>query len=644
MSHTSHLFRPWRPLLGAALLALLVACGGSQTTDTRTSPQEATQRAALNSAELQRAQEAAASASVPVTKAAQSTARLAVWRFYNRLTSAHFYTTSTTERDSVLANLPQMSLDGTAFYVGTATTSGLSPVYRFYNLQTGVHFYTISQDERDTIIARLPQFHYEGVAYHASKITGSGLRPLYRFYLARAGVHFYTIHPEEVAALPQYQAEGVAYYVYDGEAGIASLSYTPDQSTDFANPERGFYRSNGGCDYTGAELALYRQNEHLSLVFCTVDLGPHVASDLDQADLDLLASRLATLRQSGFKAILRFAYAWDMAISPRDATHAQVLRHIAQLAPLLGANADVIATVQAGFVGTWGEWYYSDHYGNEGVISETQWADRRAVVNALLQALPAQRGVQLRTPAFKQRFYGSTPLDSATAFGGSDASRVGHHNDCFLASATDYGTYTDIGADKSYLAQEGLYLPVGGETCAVSAYSGWSNALADMSALHYTFLNASYHPGVLSAWGTNIEQASRRLGYRFSLVAARLPVQATVGGQLTLGIDLFNSGFAAPFNPRPVVLVLRHTGTGVSHRLTLNTDPRRWTPGATTTISQTLSLAGIPSGSYTLWLHLPDPMPTLAALPAYAIRLANTPDPWDAGSGLNALNHTLVIQ
>jgi hypothetical protein len=30
------------------------------------------------------------------------------------------------------------------------------------------------------------------------------------------------------------------------------------------------------------------------------------------------------------------------------------------------ANADVIFTIQAGFIGTWAEWYYTDYYGGVG--------------------------------------------------------------------------------------------------------------------------------------------------------------------------------------------------------------------------------------------------------------------------------------
>jgi hypothetical protein len=181
------------------------------------------QGAVLNASELQAADEAAtqhrsadrSGASSATAKA--TTNRLAVYRFFNSQTSAHFYTSSATERDSVIASLPQYRYEGLAFWAAASASGGMSPVYRFYNSQKGVHFYTISEQERDHVQANLPQLRYEGVAYYASKTAGADLFPLYRFYLAGKGFHFYTRSASEAAGvratLPQYLDEGVSYYL-----------------------------------------------------------------------------------------------------------------------------------------------------------------------------------------------------------------------------------------------------------------------------------------------------------------------------------------------------------------------------------------------------------------------------------------------
>lgn len=422
-----------------------------------------------------------------------------------------------------------------------------------------------------------------------------------------------------------------------------SVTYSADNSTIFANPERGFYASNGSCQFTLSTLQNYRNSQGVSLVLCEVNLRPFVSASIDATTLNDFNKAMALVRQAGLKAIVRFGYSWTANARPQDTTKAWILTHIGQLKPLLQANSDVIATLQAGFIGIWGEWYYTDYFGSNGVISASQWQDRQAVLQALLDALPASRTVQVRTPAFKQHFYGTTPLSATEAFANTYKARVGQHNDCFLANATDYGTYVNVTADKAYLAQDNLYVPQGGETCAVSKYSGWTNANKDMATLHYSYLNKDYNTSVLQSWGSNINIAKRRLGYRLALTQGEYSNTVPAGGALNVNFTVRNDGYAAPYNARSVDLVLRNTATGAIHAFRLNTDPRRWTPGTSSVVSQSVTLAGVPAGSYALLLNLADPSPSLAGRPEYAMRLANAPGVWETGTGFNALQHTLSV-
>ncbi|MEY2862601.1 MAG: hypothetical protein RLY58_308 [Pseudomonadota bacterium] len=426
-----------------------------------------------------------------------------------------------------------------------------------------------------------------------------------------------------------------------------TVNYTNDTTTILANPERGLYHSNGGCNYDAATLQGYLTNEKISLVLCSVDLGAFKTSAISQNALDTLNQNLATIRQAGLKAIVRFAYSWDGAAvtqpNTRDTTKAWMLSHISQLAPYLQSNADVITTVQTGLIGVWGEWYYTDYFGNEGQISATQWLDRQDVTQALLNALPSNRTVQLRTPAFKQHFYGTAALTSAEAFQNTDKARVGHHNDCFLANADDFGTYADVTADKNYLNTDNLYVPQGGETCTPSTYSTWTNANADMSKMHYSYLNADYNTDVLNSWGSNLSIAKRKLGYRFNMVQGVYSNQVAVGGTLSFSLKIANSGYASPYNARKAMLILRNTSTGTLYRFALTSDPRRWLAAQTTQLSQAIKLVGVPAGSYSLLLHLPDAANGLSNRPEYAIRMANTSG-WESTTGFNALNHVLVVQ
>ena len=141
-----------------------------------------------------------------------------VYRFYNRVTAAHFYTISQLERDYVIANLPAYQFEGTAYQAYNGPTSATSAVYRFYNTQTGVHFYTINAAERDYIIATNPPFRYEGPSWYAQTTGGNGATPLYRFYSALRRAHFYTMSDAErdyvMATYRDFNYEGVAYYAW----------------------------------------------------------------------------------------------------------------------------------------------------------------------------------------------------------------------------------------------------------------------------------------------------------------------------------------------------------------------------------------------------------------------------------------------
>ncbi len=122
---------------------------------------------------------------------------------------------------------------------------------------------------------------------------------------------------------------------------------------------------------------------------------------------------------------------------------------------MLQKNADVITVMQEGFIGIWGENYFTDYFGDAstngiGKITDSGWNLRNEFLKRLLEALPKDRMIQVRTPQIKQKFvYGasakttSAPLDLSQAYNETDIARLGFHNDCFLSGADDYGTYYD---------------------------------------------------------------------------------------------------------------------------------------------------------------------------------------------------------
>lgn len=425
---------------------------------------------------------------------------------------------------------------------------------------------------------------------------------------------------------------------------VSQVSYSVS-SVPIPNPERGFYWQSSCNNYPF-------QNSHLteykaggtSMVRCVFYLNNFKTSAISQEYLNGIQSQMDRLRTHGFKVILRFAYTEDT--SGDDASVNQVLSHIDQLAPLLQRNSDVIAYMEAGFIGAWGEWAYSQNFGTSGNLSNQNWDDRKKVVDKLLSVLPANRSIQLRTPAFKMKFFGNSALTFSEAFSGSAKSRVGHLNDCFLASENDWGTYSNKSVEYPYLQEETKYTPMGGETCNPSPpRSSCTTAQSELAMFHWSNLHEGYHQNVIASWKAEgcYEEIKKKLGYRFVLESGAYSSTVKMGGILSVGFKFMNQGYASPFNERKVDLILRNNSNGTIHRLSINTDPRKWLPGASITVNQNITLpSSIPPGSYSLLLHFPDSAQALAARPEYSIQLANT-GVWEANTGFNKLNHTLTV-
>ncbi len=436
---------------------------------------------------------------------------------------------------------------------------------------------------------------------------------------------------DEVNELPNAQDEDPEDpAVVPGPTVTRSYS---ESSEDFLNPERGYY---AGYDLRAAGDAGRVRRNGKSLAITLVRLDSYRHAPLDAALLADLEAGFEAARVGGIKVVLRFMY--NAAMS-EDASRARILGHIDQLTPLLRSNADVIAVMQAGFIGAWGEWHSStNNLGND--------ADRTAILNAIVDAMPASRQVQVRTPMFKAAAYGSAPLSADEAYANTRKARVGHHNDCFLASASDLGTYASpVASWMSYVASDAKYTAIGGETCQVyTARTACSPAVAEMADKRFSYLNAEYNALVLAGWeaGGCAGDIKKRLGYRFVMDEVTHTQAVAPGGELALTLEIKNRGFAAPFNKRPVEIVLTSGATRIVARLD-GVDARGWQPGITTSVAARLRIpATLAPGAYTLSLRLPDEAGSLADDSRYAIRMANQ-GMWDDANGDNVLTAALSI-
>lgn len=472
-----------------------------------------------------------------------------------------------------------------------------------------------------------------------------------------------------------------------------------ESNEDVVNPERGFYiptgtKASNFILLDAEKLAAYRNTPQqlskanykvrVSLIYRGYELDTFKNQPLSASFLSSLQADFDAVRKAGVKMIIRFAYTNDAKggnctdeykICPPygDAPRNIVLNHIRQLKPLLQKNADVIAVMQQGFIGIWGENYFTDYFGDAstngaGIIPDSSWRHRNELLTALLDALPKSRMIQVRTPQIKQKFvYGaeadvtSKPMKAAIAFNQSDISRVAFHNDCFLSTPDDYGTFYDYGSStkprkaanqilRKYIEADTKYTAVGGETCD-DVFSPQNDcapigyAEEEMRRMHYSYLNAAYNNDVNNDWDSSgcLMNIKRNLGYRLVLQKLTTPALAMKGKNFTISFSIKNAGYASLYNPRPVFLVLKHIKTGEEFKIPLKANPQFWFSG-THLVKETLQLGGnIRTGKYHLYLSLPDANVLLASRPEYCVQLCND-NMWDASTGYNNLQQIISVK
>ena len=423
---------------------------------------------------------------------------------------------------------------------------------------------------------------------------------------------------------------------------LTHVTYT-ESNEAFANPERGFYSvasfrsaTNQPLKPSVIETARFLKKTIFYMGFYLTD---YMESDIAQDYLDLIRANMQVLREGGAKCVLRFAYSDSEDEKPWDASPEIVQRHIQNIKPILQEYGDVIMCFQAGFIGVWGEWYYTKHFGMNSATKESIKL-RKEVVDAMLDALPKDRSVSLRTPNFKKLMYTETWADSltiATAHNQSDVARLSCFNDCFGADSNDRGTFNGE-ESRNFWRHESKYVFMGGETCNKSGYCKCENTLKDMADYHWTYLNSEYNRTVISGWRTEkcYDEIERRLGYRLSLtdVYHTAAADALAGKEFRVALKIKNTGFSAPINPRGVELILVDGNGKKTVYKQDDVDPRFWFAGEEVTVDKTITLPADASGQCVLYLNLPDPKPTLHDSPYFSIRLANE-NIWDETSGYN---------
>lgn len=440
-----------------------------------------------------------------------------------------------------------------------------------------------------------------------------------------------------------------------------TVTYTASTSI-IANPERGLQKysitasdyatSIGANNLSVSTLNTWKNStDKITIVYRYFMLDAFLNSNINSTYLNNIQADFDNVRTAGLKIIVRFSYSDVQSGVAQQPTKAQILTHISQLSTILNANKDVIFSLQAGFIGTWGEWYYtnSTEFGTDGVISAAQWANRKEILDSMLAAAPIEIPIQVRYVGVKTTLYGTTQLTASTAYQNTANARIGFYNDAFLNNYGDMGTYASNNCENpvgtpeyNYLSNETKYLPMTGESNGLNpCNSGYrttgANAVYEMGLTNWTTLNRDYH---IDVWNqiissNNYDEVLKNLGYRFVLNSSTI---VNNGSNFDLALNLTNVGFARPFKQRNVYLVLKNTLTNTTTTHLINTDIRTWETSVS--INQNFNL-GL-TGTYQLYLWLPDVSAPLSANPDYSIQFANT-GTWEATTAYNNLLQTITL-
>ena len=152
---------------------------------------------------------------------------------------------------------------------------------------------------------------------------------------------------------------------------------------------------------TGQLLRLHEcktYNMTIAQTYCYLDGEQDVISE---TMLTRLEAGFAKLRAAGVKALLRFAYdKCEGGPAEGNYTTARILKHIAQLSPVVTRNIDSVYALQTGFVGCWGEFHSS-----KARIEYNSSAIAHILAAELHEMLPVDRKITMRYPCTSVRLY-----------------------------------------------------------------------------------------------------------------------------------------------------------------------------------------------------------------------------------------------
>jgi hypothetical protein len=373
---------------------------------------------------------------------------------------------------------------------------------------------------------------------------------------------------------------------------------------------------------------------------------PAVTGPLSPQMLAGIDAGIGSFARSGVRLIIVFNYNFGPTANGRDAPIDVIAMHIDQLAPILMKHRDLIFALEAGFIGTWGEWHHSLN-GNDTA------AAHKVVLDKELSNFKGVFPVLVRYPSAMITYAGSsTPQES-----------LGIQDDFYASGDRDGGTWDACRIDCLSNYTDSQLMTFGEQVSTTSLFKAEFGAAsypplqgcATLDAYSYRFHIQTLSlnnfpptlPEALDADGC-LTSFLNKVGTRIELQRATLIGNSSAGGSMYVGLTMVNAGYGRVIRARPATLAFISNGTVVGQvPIGLQDLDLRQLASASPPVPKTFQFTvtvppTVPSGrQISVALLVPDPAPSLTAQAAYALPL-NSLDAagraiFDATTGYNTI-------
>lgn len=406
------------------------------------------------------------------------------------------------------------------------------------------------------------------------------------------------------------------------------------------NPDRGLYKlvqvelQNEEENFDDFEKKVDEINENdkeVSLILLELNLKNYVQeNNISKNKITEINKYFSIIRKNGYKVIFRVVYD-SVGQTNSEPEFNIILQHMDDLKEIYTTNKDIIFVVEAGYLGSYGEWHDGRY--------DKDLEKKNKIIEKLLEIIPEEIQINLRKPQFIIDYIGNkTTISEMNAFSSEKIARLGLHNDGYLASETDLGTFEKNERTESlkWQSAQTKYTAFGGEAQNKnSIYNDLSNAIEDMKIRHCNYLNRTYDREVKEKWKNTkytgkdpnyigidgMTYIQNHLGYRLLLQECSIKGQQA-SGSANVDIVINNVGFGNIIKSKKIELI--YVNEKSTYKIETNIDIRKQIQNSEYIINIDDKLpANMKEGKYKVYLSICEPYESLKNNSNYYIKLVN---------------------